>query len=84
MGYILVEMLAGRSPFDGAAGIGGLLEAKRTLEHRLVELLPAKVSGSELLVSLCRRLVAADPEKHPDAEAADLGRRATRRSTGSW
>ncbi len=76
LGYILVEMLAGRSPFDGAVGIGGLLEAKRTLEHRLAELLPAEVAGSELLVGLCRRLVAGDPDRRfPDAEAADLGRK---------
>lgn len=76
LGYVLIEMLAGRSPFDGAVGIGGLLEAKRTLERRLAELLPAEVGGSDLLVSLCRRLVAADPDKRfPDAEAADLGRK---------
>lgn len=76
LGYVLVEMLAGRSPFDGAVGIGGLLEAKRTLEHRLGELLPPEVAGSDLLVSLCRRLVAADPDRRfPDAEAADLGRK---------
>jgi serine/threonine-protein kinase len=76
LGYVLVEMLAGRSPFDGAVGIGGLLDAKRTLEHRLGGLLPAEVAGSDLLTSLCRRLVAADPEKRfPDAEAADLGRK---------
>ena len=76
LGYVLVEMLAGRSPFDGAVGISGLLEAKRTLEHRLAELLPTEASGSELLVGLCRRLVAADPDKRfPGAEAADLGRK---------
>lgn len=76
LGYVLVEMLAGRSPFDGAEGIGGLLEAKRDLEHRLVSLLPAEVAGNELLLSLCRRLVAADPDRRfPDAEAADLGRK---------
>ena len=67
---------AGRAPFNGAVGIGGLPDAKRTLEHRLGELLPPEVAGSELLVGLCRRLVAADPEKRfPDAEAADLGRK---------
>jgi serine/threonine-protein kinase len=76
LGYVLVEMLAGRSPFDGANGIGELLEAKRTLEHRLAGLLPAEVAGSDLLVSLCRRLVAANPDRRfPDAEAADLGRK---------
>ncbi|MFM8270729.1 MAG: protein kinase domain-containing protein, partial [Gemmata sp.] len=74
LGYVLVEMMAGRSPFDGAVGILGLLEAKRTLEHRLHAVLPAEVSGNDLLVGLCRRLVAADPRKRfPDAEAADLG-----------
>jgi serine/threonine-protein kinase len=76
LGYVLVEMLAGRQPFEGANGIAGLLEAKRTLEYRLRDLLPEEVAGSDLLVSLCRRLVAADPEKRfPDAEAADLGRK---------
>ena len=76
IGYVLVEMLSGRSPFEGAKGFDGLVEAKRTLENRLPDLLPPEVMGSELLLSLCRRLVAADPERRfPDAEAADLGRR---------
>lgn len=76
LGYILIEMLAGQSPFEGVTGYTPLLEAKRTLEHRIRELLPAEVAGSDLLVWLCRRLVAANPEKRfPDAEAADLGRK---------
>jgi serine/threonine-protein kinase len=76
LGYVLVETLSGRNPFEGAAGVAGLLEAKRSLEQRLPELLPAGVAGSELLVALCRRLVAADPRKRfPDAESADLGRK---------
>lgn len=76
LGYVLVEMLSGRPAFDGAAGYTGLLEAKRTLADRMWQVLPAEVVGSDLLVGLCRRLVAADPEKRfPDAEAADLGRR---------
>jgi serine/threonine-protein kinase len=76
LGYVLVEMLAGRPPFEGVTGFGQLCDAKRTLEHRLPELLPAEVAGNELLVSLCRRLVAADPEKRfPDAQSADLGRK---------
>ena len=76
LGYVLVEMLAGQNPFDGAAGLAGLLDAKWGLEHRLAEFLPAEVAGSDLLMSLCRKLVAGDPEKRfPDAEAADLGRK---------
>lgn len=76
LGYVLVEMIAGRPPFEGAEGIGGLIEAKKTLESRLVDLFPPEVKGSELLLALCRRMVAAEPEKRfPDAEAADLGRR---------
>lgn len=76
LGYVLVEMLAGRPPFDPADGLADLREGKRTLEHRLPEFLPAEVAGSELLVGLCRKLVAADPARRfPDAQAADLGRR---------
>ena len=76
LGYVLVEMLAGRPVFEGAIGVSGLMEAKRTLEHRLQDLLPVDLVGSELLIGFCRRLVAADPDKRfPDAEAADLGRR---------
>lgn len=76
LGYVLIEMMAGRSPFEGAVGVFGLIEAKKTLEHRLAEVLPPEVAGSELLIGLCKRLVAADPDRRfPDAEAADLGRR---------
>jgi serine/threonine protein kinase len=75
LGYVLVEMLAGRPPFDGVTTLAELREAKRTLEHRLRELLPDEVARNETLVSLCRRLVAADPgRRFPDAQAADLGR----------
>ena len=53
-----------------------LMKAKRTLEHRLRTLLAVDLAGSELLIGLCRRMVAADPDKRfPDGEAADLGRR---------
>ena len=76
LGYVLVEMLAGRPAFAGAEGYGALLAAKLSLADRLPEVLPADVAGSELLVGLCRRLVAADPaHRFPDARAADLGRR---------
>jgi eukaryotic-like serine/threonine-protein kinase len=76
LGYVLVEMLAGRPPFEGAGTVDELREAKRGLVDRLPALLPADVGRNEMLLHLCRRLVAADPAKRfPDAQAADLGRR---------
>ncbi|HVS36808.1 MAG TPA: serine/threonine-protein kinase [Gemmataceae bacterium] len=76
LGYVLVEMLAGRSPFEGLKTVEELRSAKAGLDRRLPELLPPEVSRSELLLHLCRRLVAADPAKRfPDELAADLGRK---------
>ena len=76
LGYVLVEMLSGRPAFEGVTGFTPLREAKRTLEHRLDEVLPADVARDELLMGLCKRLVAAEPAKRfPDAQAADLGRK---------
>jgi len=76
LGYVLVEMLAGQAPFEGLTTYGELVQAKEVLERRLPELLPPEVSGNELLMSLCRRLVAADPaQRFPSAQAADVGRK---------
>jgi serine/threonine-protein kinase len=76
LGYVLVEMLAGRQPFAGLDTRRALLEAKRSLEGRLPGLLPPEVSRNELLLHLCRRLVAADPPRRfSSAQAADLGRK---------
>lgn len=76
LGYVLVEALAGRSPFEGLTTIPGLASAKAALERRLPELLPREAARSEVLLHLCRKLVAADPARRfPDALAADLGRK---------
>ena len=76
LGYLLVEMLAGQAPFEGLRTYRELLEAKATLERRLPELLPEEVSCNELLLYLCRRLVAPEPARRfKSAEAADLGRK---------
>jgi serine/threonine-protein kinase len=75
LGYVLVEMLAGQSPFEGIGTYNELLEAKNRLEQQLPRLLPEEVSCNELLLYLCRRLVAADPARRfASAEAADLER----------
>jgi serine/threonine-protein kinase len=76
LGYVLVEMLGGRAPFVGIDTYPALIEAKSTLERRLADFLPPEVSRNELLMSLCRSLVAADPAKRfSSALMADLGRR---------
>ena len=73
LGYVLIEMLAGISPFSGLTTLRELLEAKRVLAQRLQHILPGEVVSSELLMSFCRGLVAPDPmRRFPDAEAADL------------
>ncbi|MBX7168788.1 MAG: serine/threonine protein kinase [Pirellulales bacterium] len=73
LGYVLIEMLSGTPLFLGKRTLAELLEAKRTLVHRLHEYLPYDVTCNELLLNLCRRLVAPDPAlRFPSAEAADL------------
>jgi serine/threonine protein kinase len=73
LGYLLVEMLSGAPIFVGLTNLADLLEAKRMLVHRLPKLLPDDVVGSDLLMNLCRRLVAADPaRRYPSAEVANL------------
>jgi len=73
---VLIEMLAGQSPFAGLTTYNELLAAKQQLPQRLPALLPQEVGGNELLLHLCRRLIAPDPARRfASAEAADLGRR---------
>jgi serine/threonine-protein kinase len=76
LGYVLVEMLAGRDPFEGLGTLRQLIEAKADLDRRLPELLPPEVSSNELLLNLCRRMIAPDPtQRFPSAQAADVGRK---------
>jgi eukaryotic-like serine/threonine-protein kinase len=73
LGYVLIEMLAGRPPFTGMTSYQELLEAKRFMAQRLEQFLPQEVVCNELLMNFCRGLIAPDPmRRFPSAEAADL------------
>ncbi len=73
LGYVLVEMLSGEPLFSGINSRKSYLEAKRALPHQLDRLLPQEVTCSDLLMNLCRRLIAPDPRRRfPSAEEADL------------
>ncbi len=73
LGYVLLELLAGRQPFAGISDMRELLEAKRSLPLRLQEVLPDEVARCELLCAFIRGMIAADPvRRFPSAEAAEL------------
>ena len=73
LGYVLVELLAGRPVFPKNASYPELLESKRSVHHRLEQVLPEKVLCNSLLMNLCRKLTAPNPEaRFSDAEAAEL------------
>jgi serine/threonine protein kinase len=73
LGYVLIELLAGRQPFAGLTDLRELLEAKRTLPLRLHEILPDDVLRCELLCSFIRGMIAPDAlRRFPSAEAAEL------------
>jgi serine/threonine-protein kinase len=73
LGYVLVEMLSGQLPFPEPTTLSELLEAKRTLIHRLPSLLPDDVVRNDLLLNFCRTLISPDPmRRFASAEEADL------------
>ena len=73
LGYVLIEMLSGQPPFAGLQSYRDLLEAKRSLAHRLPQILPSDVTCNELLMNFIRGMIAADPARRfPSAEDADL------------
>ncbi|NOZ40021.1 MAG: serine/threonine protein kinase [Planctomycetes bacterium] len=75
LGYVLIEILAGRPLFAGLNSLGELLEAKWTLPQRLEQILPDDVADSNLLMTICRRLTAPDPMlRFGSAEDADTGK----------
>jgi eukaryotic-like serine/threonine-protein kinase len=73
LGYVLIELLAGKPLVSGEPSFAELVESKRTLPTRLESILPTEVVSSELLFNFCRRLIMADPsQRFPSAEEAEL------------
>lgn len=73
VGYVVVELLAGRPIFGDTRELDDLIEAKYSLLERLEEMMPEDVVRNDLLMSFCRRLVTPDPElRFATAEAANL------------
>jgi serine/threonine-protein kinase len=74
VGYVFVELLAGRPLFADSRDLASLLDKKRTLPQWLHKVLPPEVRHSELLMTICRRLTAPDPMlRYATAEQADTG-----------
>jgi serine/threonine-protein kinase len=74
LGYVLVEQLAGQSPFGGLTTHKDLLDAKLTLPQRLPQLLPAELAQNEMLMSFCQRLISPEIDgRFGSAEDAGLG-----------
>jgi len=72
LGYVLIEMLAGRRLFSANSELNGI-EGRLLLANQLHKVLPPMVATSEMLMRLCRSLIAPDPKKRfENAEAADL------------
>ena len=72
LGYVLIEMLAGRRLFAANSDLNGV-EGRFQLAHQLYRILPRQVADSEVLMRFCRSLIAPDPkERFENAEAADL------------
>ena len=73
IGYVLVELMAGKPIFQGINDYATLVEAKRTVPNNLHKILPAELTCNELLMHFCKGLIAADPtNRFPSAEAAEL------------
>jgi serine/threonine-protein kinase len=73
LGYVVVELLAGQRLFPAKESIEELLARKHSLPDRLPQLLPERVTRSDLLMEFLHRLVATDPKaRFMSAEQADL------------
>ncbi|MGB7324076.1 MAG: serine/threonine-protein kinase [Rubripirellula sp.] len=72
VGYVLIELLSGRLPFEQKSKMRDLLQAKRELPANLSAILPEDVLRNELLMNFIGGLISPDPNRRfPNAEAAE-------------
>ena len=72
LGYVLLELLAGKNIFAEANTLDLLIESKERLWDDLQDRLPDDVAHNDLLMGLCRGLTHPDPEERfQSAEAAE-------------
>ncbi|MDA7949917.1 MAG: serine/threonine protein kinase [Pirellulaceae bacterium] len=73
LGYTLIELLIGRSLFEGLDSYAEILKIKRELPEKLSTILPADIAVNPLLTSFCKQLIMVDPQdRFPTAEVAEL------------
>ncbi len=70
LGYVLVEMLSGQSPFGTMTDYASLIRAKQNFADVLPTLLPPEIQQSEALMQLVTGLVSPEPEMRRRMEDA--------------
>lgn len=72
VGYVLLELIAGKNLFQEAKTLDALISAKENLWETVYEQLPSDIADNDLLMGLCRGLTDPDPEaRFQSAEAAE-------------
>jgi serine/threonine protein kinase len=73
LGYVFIELMAGKPIFNQMRSYKELVEKKRELHQCLDEFLPEALTHDPMLMSFCRKLIAPDPTaRFPNAEIAEL------------
>ena len=73
LGFVLLELLAGKPVFAGLNDYQELVDAKRTLKDRLGDFVPTELADNELLMSFLAGMIDPDPQTRlADAETANM------------
>ncbi len=72
VGYVLLELMAGKNLFSDCKTLDVLIDAKENLWENLQDRLPQDIADNDLLMGLCRGLTDPDPgARFQSAEAAE-------------